>query len=89
MMNKFKIEGFGNYSYDFGWDNGVTLSEPVYTEEPFEASDKFMGRYVNEVSSNEHGGSRNVTLIVEAWDMEQALFYAKSYADYYYPTKGE
>lgn len=46
-MYTFKIEGFGNYSHDFGWDNGVMLSEPVYTNEEFVPSDMFMGRYVN------------------------------------------
>lgn len=90
MTNKtFKIEGFGNFSNDFGWDDGVDLSQPVYTDEIFVPSDMFMGRYVEETYCNEHGGSRNITLIVEARDMEQALFYAKVYCDYYYPVKGD
>lgn len=82
---RFLIEGFGNYSHSFGWDNGVNLSTPVYTEEDFEPSKMFMGRYVNEIYCSEHGGSRNITLIVEACTIKEALFYAKLYCGYYYP----
>lgn len=89
MIKRFKIEGFGNYSHDFGWDNGVDLGQAAETEEEFVPSDMFMGRYVHETYSNEHGGSRNVTLIVEAFDLDEALFYAKLYCDYYYPEKGD
>lgn len=90
MIKRFKIEGFGNYSHDFGWDDGVNLGQAVETEEEFVPDDiMFMGRYVNETFRNEHGGSRNVTLIVEAFDLDEALFYAKIYCDYYFPEKGD
>lgn len=84
-MKTYKISGFGNYSYSFGWDEGIRLSTPVETEEVFEPSNRFMGEYVNEVFANEHGGSRNIDLLVRAFDAEDARIYAEIYCSRYYP----
>ena len=84
----FKINGFGNYSHSYNWDNGIDFSEPVYTEEEFIPNDGFMGRYVNEIFTNEHGGSRNVDLLVQAGTIEDAMTYARIYGEHYYPQKG-
>ena len=90
MMKTYKVNGFGNYSYTFNWDSGVDLSEPVETDEVFIPTDiMFMGRYVFETFSNEHGGSRNVEMLVQADDKETATEYAKIYCSYYYPSYDE
>lgn len=85
-MKIYEIYGFGNFSFDFCWDNGLSFTTPVETDDEFVPNDlQFMGRYVNEVSRNEHGGSRSVYIHVEAHDEYEALTYAKTWASYYYP----
>lgn len=86
-MKIYEIYGFGNFSHDFCWDNGLSFCTPVETDvREFVPNDpQFMGRYVNEVSCNEHGGSRSVYVHVEAYDEYEALTYAKIWASHYYP----
>ena len=58
MIKRFKIEGFGNYSHDFGWDNGVDLGQAVETEEEFTALFKELDdeRYGGYTTALDKGG---------------------------------
>ena len=84
-MKTYKISGHGNYSITYGWDDGISLSKPVLTDEEFTANETlFMGLYVNETYTNIHGGSRDIDLVVRAFDEQDAAFYALLYCNYYY-----
>ena len=85
----FIIVGIGHFSESFGWDDGLDLREPIETKEEytFEETPMFLGRYVNVITANEHGGSRYVTLLVRGFNSEDAMEYARMYAERYYPEK--
>ena len=85
MMKTYSFRGFGNFSHDFNWDSGIDLSEPLEVEDKFEESIMFMGKYVRETYFNEHNGSREIELLVQAYDKVDAEVYARIYCDYYYP----
>lgn len=85
----YKVNGFGNFSWNYNWDSGVDcLSDPVETNEEFEESPMYLGKYVNQIFINEHGGSRNLDLLVLARDEDEAHFYARVFCDKYYPKFG-
>lgn len=94
-MVYFKFSGHGNYSHDYGWDNGVDLSTPEEINPVDAVIDygahfseiPFLGLYVDEVECNEHGGSRNITLIVRAVNEADAEWYARQYCLAFYPEK--
>lgn len=85
-MKTYSFRGYGNFSGDFGWDEGINLSEPLEVEDKFEEDPiKFMGKYVKEVYFNEHNGYRDIELLVQAYDKVDAAAYAQIYCDYFYP----
>ena len=93
MMKYFKFNGHGNYSNDYGWDDGITLSTPKEIDPADAVVDysanfsgiPFLGFYVDEVECNEHGGSRDITLIVRAVNEADACWYAQQYCSVFYP----
>ena len=104
MSMFFRVVGFGNYSNDYGWDDGIDFNEPVFvTPAEIEATndlcDGVEGCYtINTDRSkcedvqteflNEHGGSRNITLVVKAMGYAQAAEKAKEWAEVMYPCRG-
>lgn len=89
-MKTYNVFGCGNFSWNYNWDSGIAnLSDAIETEETFEPSKGFMGEYVNETYFNEHGGSREVNLLVRANDPDEAVAYARIFCDKFYPEFDE
>lgn len=94
-MRYFVFDGFGSYSHDYDWDSGVSLSDPeeispadavvdymaTFSELPF------LGLYVSEIFCNEHGGSREITLVVRGVNEADAVSYARAYCNVFYPAR--
>ena len=94
-MLYFKFEGHGNYSHDYGWDDGVSLSAPEEISPADAVVDygaefnqlHFLGLYVDEIELHEHGGSRDITLIVRGINEADAEWYALQYCAVFYPEQ--
>lgn len=91
-MFMYYVPCFGNFSHDFGWDDGLRVNTPIdYADSAFAEEnvtfyeEAFLGSNVSVLYTNEHGGSREVDLAVWANDARQAYEYAWTWAQYNYP----
>ena len=101
---KFYVTGFGNYSHSYGWDSGLSIGEAdLLTEEDEFAHNDYAAKNsyfadpipcngengdVIPVFRNEHGGSREIDLVVFATTKNRAQRYARIWANQYYPAFG-
>ena len=81
------VRGYGNYSHDFDWDNGISFSEPELTEEKLDVCNFYCGlfRDIECLENREYNGSRSVELRIEAYSKDHAMYLAKIWGDYYCP----
>ena len=107
MKNKtYYVEMFGNYSNDFGWDDGLSVSSVTevndddilewnnsvsdntdfYQTIPSDWAEKDNGS-TQWIFANEHGGSRDVSLLIAATNANRAARYARVWANRYYPEE--
>lgn len=77
-MQTFEFSGFGNFSTNFGWDNGLQIE--VIGELP----DVGMTSCI-EATDNSHNGSRNVYGMVTARNKYRANRMVKAWAKRMYP----
>lgn len=101
MSMFFMVNGHGNYSETYGWDSGIDLAEPKHsaridiqefypegycTDFYYPVSiDKATCRDVQTMFLNEHGGSREIILLVKAMGYQQAKEKAQEFVDIVYP----
>ena len=99
---KYWINGNGNYSHEFNWDDGLSIGKATLISEDDELTfneyayeNPSYANFIPEngengdismVFTNEHGGSRNVTVVVFATTKNRAERYARVWAGKYYPA---
>lgn len=101
---KYYVTGFGNYSYSYNWDSGLSIGNAVILNKDDEsAHNKYAAENsdfadpipcngdngdVIPVFRNEHGGSREIDLVVFATTKNRAKRYAQVWANAHYPAFG-
>ena len=98
MKKNYIVDCFGNYSYSYNWDDGITsfgvkelTDDIVQSWTKYVTENPSMGDYITgcekleQIYCNEHGGSRNVTVVVEADSEEEAEKIVKDWCEEHYP----
>lgn len=100
-MSIYFINGWGNYSHSYNWDDGLTIGQAEIWSQDMERSwnqyikeNPSQGNYIPSeddegiyiLQCNEHGGSRSVTLAVIAETPQEAVMMAREWAEMYYPS---
>jgi len=101
-MNIYFINGWGNYSHSYNWDDGLTIGQAeIWPQDKIRAWDKYItdnpsqGNYIPSeeddegvyiLQLHEHGGSRNVLVCVIAETPQEAEEMAQEWAEAYYPS---
>ena len=79
-MKYYYFTGYGNFSHDYGWDNGCSyLFQEMGTEEEFITEPSSWFSDVREIWFNEHEGSRSSDLLIRAENLCSACTKAEEY----------